>query len=56
MTRLLALPLMLALFAPTAALAQDPPEPPPVEVDIVGGGVKSNVAIAVPAVPASGGA
>jgi len=37
-------PLLLA----TAAAAQ---EPPPVEVDIVGGGVKSAITIAVPAMP-----
>ena len=53
MSRLIAL---LALLTPAAALAQDAAEPPPVEVDIVGGGVKSNVAIAVPAMPATGGA
>jgi TolB protein len=37
-----------ALLLATAAAAQ---EPPPVEVDIVGGGVKSAIAIAVPAMP-----
>ena len=51
MTKTLAL---LALLVPVAALAQD--EPPPVEVDIVGGGVKSNVSIAVPAMPVASGA
>lgn len=56
MTRLPALLALLALSAPAPVIAQDAPEPPPVEVDIVGGGVKSNVAIAVPAMPATGGA
>ena len=51
MTKMLAL---LALIVPVAALAQD--EPPPVEVDIVGGGVKSNVSIAVPVMPVAAGA
>jgi len=37
-----------AVLLATAAAAQ---EPPPVEVDIVGGGVKSAIAIAVPAMP-----
>ena len=40
--------LLTALLLTTAAAAQ---EPPPVEVDIVGGGVKSAIAIAVPAMP-----
>ena len=59
MTRLPALFALSAIFAqlaPAAASAQETAEPPPVEVDIVGGGVKSNVAIAVPAMPATGGA
>jgi TolB protein len=47
------------LFASAAlvaapAMAQD--EPPPVEVDIVGGGVADLTAIAVPALPVAGGA
>ncbi len=47
------------LFASVAliaapAIAQD--EPPPVEVDIVGGGVQELTAIAVPALPVAGGA
>jgi hypothetical protein len=37
---------LTALLLATGAAAQ---EPPPVEVDIVGGGVKSNITIAVPA-------
>ena len=37
-----------AVSLATAAAAQ---EPPPVEVDIVGGGVKSAITIAVPAMP-----
>ena len=37
----------------TSAAAQ---EPPPVEVDIVGGGVKSAITVAVPAMPSAGGA
>jgi len=40
--------LSTALLLATAAAAQ---EPPPVEVDIVGGGVKSSITIAVPAMP-----
>ena len=43
-----------ALLA-TPALAQDQ-EAPPVEVDIVGGGVQDLTAIAVPALPVAGGA
>lgn len=39
---------LFALLAPATALAQ---EPPPVEVDIVGGGVKTNTDIAVPVMP-----
>ena len=39
---------LAALLLATAAAAQ---EPPPVEVDIVGGGVKSAITIAVPAMP-----
>jgi TolB protein len=39
---------LTALLLATGAAAQ---EPPPVEVDIVGGGVKSNITIAVPAMP-----
>ena len=39
------------LLLATAAAAQ---EPPPVEVDIVGGGVKQAISIAVPAMPGSG--
>jgi TolB protein len=39
-----------ALLLATAAAAQ---QPPPVEVDIVGGGVKSAITIAVPAMPGS---
>ncbi len=39
-------------FAPTPALAQD--EPPPVEVDIVGGGVQQTTVIAVPTMPSDG--
>jgi TolB protein len=39
---------LTVLLLATAAAAQ---EPPPVEVDIVGGGVKSNITIAVPAMP-----
>lgn len=39
---------LAALLLATAAAAQDPP---PVEVDIVGGGVKSAITIAVPAMP-----
>ena len=39
-----------------AATASAQDEPPPVEVDIVGGGVKSNVSIAVPVMPVAAGA
>jgi TolB protein len=42
---------LTALLLATAAAAQ---EPPPVEVDIVGGGVKSAITIAVPAMPGAG--
>ncbi|MEA1072743.1 Tol-Pal system beta propeller repeat protein TolB [Sphingomonas sp. LY160] len=44
---------LLTLLAPMPALAQE--EPPPVEVEIVGGGVKGNVTIAVPAIPSQAG-
>jgi TolB protein len=43
---------LTALLLATSAAAQ---EPPPVEVDIVGGGVKSAITIAVPAMPSAGG-
>jgi len=42
-----------AVLLATSAAAQ---EPPPVEVDIVGGGVKSAITIAVPAMPSANGA
>ena len=42
----------LLLIAATPALAQE--EPPPVEVDIVGGGVQQATVIAVPAMPSEG--
>ena len=44
--------ILTAMLLATAAAAQ---EPPPVEVDIVGGGVKSAITIAVPAMPSAGG-
>ena len=43
---------LTALLLATAAAAQ---EPPPVEVDIVGGGVKSAITIAVPTMPGAMG-
>ncbi len=48
-----ALMLLLALFS-APALAQD--DPPPVEVEVESGGVSSAITIAVPAMPADGGA
>ena len=45
--------ILTAMLLATSAAAQ---EPPPVEVDIVGGGVKSAITIAVPAMPSAGGA
>ena len=40
---------VLTLLLPTPALAQG--EPPPVEVEIVGGSVKAGTVVAVPAMP-----
>jgi TolB protein len=45
---------LLAIFSAIPASAQET-DPPPVEVDIVGGGVTDAVAIAVPAMPGSAG-
>jgi TolB protein len=45
--------ILSAVLLATSAAAQ---EPPPVEVDIVGGGVKSAITIAVPAMPSASGA
>ena len=42
---------LIALLAAAPAVAQDSQDPPPVEVEIVGGGVKSNISVAVPAMP-----
>ena len=47
--------LAMTALATTPAFAQDQ-EAPPVEVDIVGGGVQDLTAIAVPALPVAGGA
>ncbi|HVF37722.1 MAG TPA: Tol-Pal system beta propeller repeat protein TolB [Sphingomicrobium sp.] len=44
---------MAALLVPGTAVAQD--DPPPLEVDVVGG-IQAPMAIAVPAMPAAGGA
>ena len=44
--------ILTAMLLATSAAAQ---EPPPVEVDIVGGGVKSAITVAVPAMPSAGG-
>jgi len=51
--KILKLTVLTLLLVATSAAAQ---EPPPVEVDIVGGGVKSAVTIAVPAMPSANGA
>jgi TolB protein len=53
MTTTLRTTVLTAMMLATSAAAQ---EPPPVEVDIVGGGVKSAITIAVPAMPSAGGA
>jgi TolB protein len=45
--------ILTAMLLATSAAAQ---EPPPVEVDIVGGGVKSAITVAVPAMPSAGAA
>src|SRR5687768_10492658 len=44
--------ILATMLLATSAAAQ---EPPPVEVDIVGGGVKSAITVAVPAMPSAGG-